>query len=178
MSLGTARPEPLAGVRRIVTGHREDGVAVVKSDTVVISQEIGEGFPGAKAAPIWKTGSVPVNDNNDETDGATRKVDGDFGIVMKTGTNLQFTDLAPGAIAKAHRTSSLDHNILITGRLILQMEDGSETLLENPGDVVVQRGTVHAWKNPGPGWTRWVTVLIDAHPAVVNGVALTPLMAE
>ena len=31
--------------------------------------QIGEGFPGAKAAPIWKTGSVPVNDNNDECDG-------------------------------------------------------------------------------------------------------------
>lgn len=52
------------------------------------------------------------------------------------------------------------------------MEDGSETLLENPGDVVVQRGTIHGWKNPGPGWARWATVLIDAHPAVVNGVAL------
>ena len=64
----------------------------------------------------------------------------------------------------------------VTGKLILEMEDGSEILFENPGDVVVQRGTVHAWRNPGPGWTRWLTILIDAQPAVVNGVALTSVM--
>ena len=56
------------------------------------------------------------------------------------------------------------------------MEDGSETLIENPGDVVVQRGTVHAWRNPGQEWVRWVTVILDAQPAVVNGVALEPFM--
>ena len=64
----------------------------------------------------------------------------------------------------------------VSGKLILVMEDGSETLIENPGDVVVQRGTVHAWKNPGPEWVRWVTILIDAQPAVVNGVALQPYL--
>lgn len=55
------------------------------------------------------------------------------------------------------------------------MEDGSETLIENPGDVVIQRGTVHAWKNPGPGWVRWITIVIDAEPAVVNGSPLPAL---
>ena len=64
----------------------------------------------------------------------------------------------------------------VSGKLILVMEDGSETLIENPGDVVVQRGTVHAWKNPGPEWVRWVTILIDAQPAVVNDVALQPYL--
>lgn len=58
------------------------------------------------------------------------------------------------------------------GKLILVMEDGSEILLDKPGDTVVQRGTIHAWKNPGPEWTRWVTILMDANPALVNGVAL------
>ncbi|KAJ8495616.1 hypothetical protein ONZ51_g1619 [Trametes cubensis] len=82
--------------------------------------------------------------------------------------------MAPGASAAAHRTSSLDHNILISGKLILVMEDGSETLLDQPGDIVVQRGTIHGWKNPGPEWTRWLTVIIDAKPAVVNGKALRP----
>ena len=60
----------------------------------------------------------------------------------------------------------------MSGKLILIMEDGSETLLDQPGDTVVQRGTIHAWKNPGPEWTRWVTILMDANPAVVNQVAL------
>ena len=55
MSLGTARPESLAGVRRIVTGHREDGVAVVKSDTVVISQEVrGLMVANGAALTLWR----------------------------------------------------------------------------------------------------------------------------
>lgn len=31
---------------------------------------------------------------------------------------------------------------------------------------------MHAWKNPGPGWARWITVLIAAEPAVVGGKTL------
>lgn len=52
------------------------------------------------------------------------------------------------------------------------MEDGSETLLDNPGDIVIQRGTMHAWRNPGPGWTRVISVILDATPVVVSGEPL------
>jgi len=85
---------------------------------------------------------------------------------------LRFTDLAPGSSAPMHRTSSIDYNILITGKLILITEDGEEKLVENPGDVVVQKGNMHAWRNPGPGWTRWVSVLVDAKPAHIDGTPL------
>ncbi|PIL31898.1 hypothetical protein GSI_06602 [Ganoderma sinense ZZ0214-1] len=163
--------KPPAGIRRIVTGHSLEGVAVVKIDSVVDSHDMGPMIPGAHVGPIWKTGALPVPDNNEETDGATRPLDGQIGV-MKSGTNLQYTDLAPGASAPMHRTSSLDHNILLSGKLVLIMEDGCETLLDKPGDTVVQRGTIHAWRNPGPEWTRWVTILMDADPAVVNGVIL------
>ncbi|KAI0335205.1 hypothetical protein GY45DRAFT_1366792 [Cubamyces sp. BRFM 1775] len=165
--------ESRPGVRRVVTGHRAaDGVAVVTSDGTMPSYEAGAGFPGLRVGPLWATTSLPVDDNNENTDGATRKPDGDLGIVMRSGVNFQYTDMAPGATAATHRTSSLDHNILISGKLILIMEDGSETLLDQPGDIVVQRGTIHGWRNPGPEWTRWLTVVVDAKPAVVNGKAL------
>lgn len=52
------------------------------------------------------------------------------------------------------------------------MEDGTEYLLENPGDVVIQKGTLHAWRNPGPEVARWAAVIVDAEPAVVNGQAM------
>ena len=54
------------------------------------------------------------------------------------------------------------------------MEDGTEKLIKNPGDAVVQKGTMHAWKNQSQEWARWVTVLIAAEPAVVDGKQLTP----
>ena len=53
------------------------------------------------------------------------------------------------------------------------MEDGERTM--KAGEVAIQKGTMHAWYNPGPEWARWVCVLIDAEPAVVNGV---PVKAE
>jgi uncharacterized cupin superfamily protein len=64
----------------------------------------------------------------------------------------------------------------VKGEIILIMDDGTETHLKNPGDVVVQKGTAHAWKNPGTEWTRLATVLVDAKYAVVNGQELGWLM--
>jgi hypothetical protein len=64
----------------------------------------------------------------------------------------------------------------VKGEIILIMDDGTETHLKNPGDVVIQKGTAHAWKNPGTKWTRLATVLVDAKYAVVNGQELGWLM--
>jgi hypothetical protein len=62
----------------------------------------------------------------------------------------------------------------VDGKLILILEDGTQQVIDQPGSLVVQKGTVHAWKNPGPTWTRWMTMLVDAEPATVNGAALEP----
>jgi hypothetical protein len=83
-------------------------------------------------------------------------------------TNLKTVDLAPGESTSMHRTSSLDYNILsqltpssvcstatdfreVQGEVILILDDGTERRISNPGDVVVQKGNIHAWK--------WVPVL-------------------
>ncbi|KAJ7932434.1 hypothetical protein B0H13DRAFT_779976 [Mycena leptocephala] len=126
---------------------------------------------GAKSAAVWVTSDgLPTNDNNKSEDGASRVIVN--GIVQPNGTNLRCTDLAPGAQTPMHRTTSLDYNILLEGELILIMEDGSETHLKNPGDAVIQKGTLHAWHNPSTGWARWMCVLIAAEPAVVEGKIL------
>lgn len=52
------------------------------------------------------------------------------------------------------------------------MEDGGERHLTNAGDTVIQKGTMHAWRNPGKTWARWATVVVDATPPVVNGETL------
>lgn len=67
---------------------------------------------------------------------------------------------------------------VVSGKLILMMEDGSEYLLDQPGDVVIQKGTMHAWRNPGPEVTRWVSLLVDADSAVVNGTVLPAEVTE
>ena len=72
---------------------------------------------------------------------------------------------------------SIINFFLVSGELILILEDGTEKLLKKPGDIVIQKGTIHAWRNPSKNeWTRMVNVLIAAEPAVVEGKQLPPVV--
>jgi mannose-6-phosphate isomerase-like protein (cupin superfamily) len=46
-----------------------------------------------------------------------------------------------------HQTPTLDLLTVTSGRVVLRLDDGSDTEL-GPGDCVVQCGTMHAWHNP------------------------------
>lgn len=48
-----------------------------------------------------------------------------------------------------HATATQDYVTVVAGQVDLRMPDGTEARL-GPGDVVVQRGAEHAWRNPGP----------------------------
>lgn len=50
-------------------------------------------------------GRFPILTATRRTDGATRKLDGDLGLVIKSGVNLQYTELAPGATAPMVRVA-------------------------------------------------------------------------
>ncbi|KAJ3516245.1 hypothetical protein NLJ89_g1245 [Agrocybe chaxingu] len=180
----------LPHLRRIVTSHDARGSSVVQSDVEIISEtmQIAQG----RAASIWiTTDSVPTSDNNKEypssaiivqclmsfsEDGGKRVIEdlSNFKLVHPTGTNLRSTELAPGAITPMHRTSSLDYNILISGELVLITEDGAEKHIKNPGDIVIQKGAMHAWRNPSQEWARWITVLIAADPVIIDEKKLLP----
>jgi len=170
-------PSLLLPLRRVVTTHDAHGIAAVESDAVIEPERM-EAVQGGQSAVIWVTNDgIPVDDCNIREDGAKRIIDdpSNFGLIHPMGTNLRSTELEPGAATPMHRTSSLDYNILVSGELILITEDGTETHLKNPGDSVIQRGTMHAWRNPSESQpVRWVSVLIAAKPAIVNGEPLAP----
>ncbi|KAF9475988.1 hypothetical protein BDN70DRAFT_996014 [Pholiota conissans] len=170
----------LPHIRRVVTAHDARGIAVARD--VLVPSENMDLVPGAREATIWVTDDgLPTAENNASDDGAQRRIDNpeNFDLVPHNGTNLRSTELAPGAMTAMHRTSSLDYNILVSGELILITEDGAETYLHTPGDTVVQRGTLHAWRNPSAtAYTRWISILMPAEPAVVNGERLGPLFIE
>ncbi|TFK57125.1 hypothetical protein OE88DRAFT_1650721 [Heliocybe sulcata] len=169
-----ASSSTLPDLRRVVTAHDAEGNAIVESDVGIPSQPMGD-YEGLAVGTVWASAPIPAKDNNLPEDGAKRYVGGN-GLVVPNGAGLRYTDLGPGAITPMHRTSSVDYNVLIQGELTLIMEDGSETHVKNPGDVVIQKGTNHAWCNPGKNWSRWVTVIIDAEPATVKGEALAEVM--
>lgn len=74
----------------------------------------------------------------------------------------------PGAMAAMepdapgmHTTDSLDYIMIVSGEVVLELDDGEETVL-HAGDVVVQNGTRHAWRNRGTEPCTFVGVAIGA----------------
>jgi mannose-6-phosphate isomerase-like protein (cupin superfamily) len=63
--------------------------------------------------------------------------------------------------AMMHRTQSVDYAVVISGEIDMLLDD-SEVHLK-VGDVLVQRGTRHAWVNRGGENCRIAFVLIDAN---------------
>ncbi|MBV8747568.1 MAG: cupin domain-containing protein [Xanthobacteraceae bacterium] len=69
-------------------------------------------------------------------------------MTQSDGSVLRIVDIPPSVRSPMHRTSSLDYGLLLSGELSLELDDGAVTDL-HPGDVVIQRGTIHAWVNRG-----------------------------
>ena len=107
---------------------------------------------------IWRTESWPC-DNQDSTDGAER----DTGLASTNGSVLRIVEMAPGHRSPMHRTQSLDYGIVLAGEIDLELDEGRIVSL-NVGDVVVQRGTIHAWINRGNSPARMAFVLLSAAP--------------
>jgi mannose-6-phosphate isomerase-like protein (cupin superfamily) len=59
-----------------------------------------------------------------------------------------------------HRTRTIDYGIVLSGELDLELDEGEGHL--TAGDVVVQRGTRHAWHNRGSAPCRVAFVLISS----------------
>jgi quercetin dioxygenase-like cupin family protein len=157
-------------IRRVVTGHDARGRAVVLKDSVIQGSEVLGGK--ASFAVIWKTITSPV-DNDDETDRAAEP----GGLTQPNGSVLRIVDIPPGVRSPMHRTSSLDYGILLSGGVSLELDEGAITDL-HPGDVVIQRGTIHAWINRGTTTARMAFVLLDAERATHEGRPLEPVFHE
>jgi uncharacterized cupin superfamily protein len=59
-----------------------------------------------------------------------------------------------------HRTESVDYGIVLEGAMTLVLDDSEVALAQ--GDIVIQRGTNHAWANRSGAVCRMLFVLLDA----------------
>jgi quercetin dioxygenase-like cupin family protein len=156
-------------IRRIVTGHTPEGTAVFTSDEEFETVIIPSG--DAAMTTLWTTATVPA-DCNDETDGAKR----DAGTTLKGGSVIRIVDMLPGASSPLHRTDSIDYGIIISGEIELELENNVSKRI-GAGEIIVQRGTIHKWKNPSETEVcRIVFVLIEAKPYEINGMPLPECM--
>ncbi|KAK4169763.1 hypothetical protein QBC43DRAFT_374879 [Cladorrhinum sp. PSN259] len=90
-------------------------------------------------------------------------------------TLVRYCDWAPGSTFPFHRTETIDFGVVTSGEMELTVGDSEddekkETRTLKVGDVVIQRGTMHAWRNASETeWARVVFFLIGAEPVHVAG---------
>jgi len=164
--------------RRIITAN-VDGKSVVQSDEQLSAYEFSS-VPGYEHTFIWVNQTTPDLLTEPRLDCYPDSV-----VPGPGGTSLHFVTFPPstvfaepsfdGAAAQKealvrlrgladhfekddpamHRTNTVDYSIVWEGEMWLELDDGKTIHLER-GDVVVQNGTRHAWRNKG---TRPVTML-------------------
>lgn len=80
------------------------------------------------------------------------------------GTRIRINEFLPGHLderglqSPVHRTESIDYGIVLDGQVTLILDDSEVTA--HAGDIIVQRGTDHAWANRGEEVARVAFVLV------------------
>jgi quercetin dioxygenase-like cupin family protein len=152
-----------ASIRRVVTGHDDNGKAQVDSDQVL---DMAEMRPATNNRVLWTTEGFPV-DNNGHEDTSSRA----GGLTLANGTVFRVVEFGPGNPQRVHRTDSIDYAVVMAGEIDMELEDSVVHL--KAGDVLVQRGTVHNWVNRGSAPCRIAFILIDAKPVSAGGKLLS-----
>ena len=164
--------------RRIVT-ENVNGKAVVQSDETLPAYEF-ETVPGYEHTLIWVNPTTPDLGQQQKFDSYPDSV-----VPGPGGTSLHFVTFPPGSVfaepsfdgeaaqeealvrlpgladhfekedPAMHKTNTVDYSVVYDGEIWLELDD-AETLHLKRGDVVVQNGTRHAWRNKG---TEPVTML-------------------
>ncbi|MPY70469.1 MAG: cupin domain-containing protein [Alphaproteobacteria bacterium] len=171
-----------APVRRVVTGHDAGGRAVVKIDGEAPNARFREAAK-LTSTLLWVEDETPA-DNAGDADKSLRESgvappdggsvfrlvefppEGEAGefsnAAMKAEMGLDAAEAAPARHPGMHRTRSVDYAVVISGEIDMLLDDTEVHL--KAGDVVVQRGTSHAWANRGTVPCRIAFVLVDAKP--------------
>jgi quercetin dioxygenase-like cupin family protein len=146
-------------IRRIITGHDSANVAKALIDGPATNAKYPS--PGTVSTMIWCSDRAPaaIPAGTDIEDMGARIL----GTAPPAkGTRFAVIDFPPGNAPHLHRTETLDYVIVLEGEIDMDMDDSTVTL--KAGDVMVQRGTNHAWTNRSAARARVAFVLIDAEP--------------
>lgn len=171
----------------MVTGHDAAGAPVVVSDGDAPRSHAYASVPGLVEVLVWATDGRERRGPADPTPGARSYVPPPGGtrlIWLQFPPDTVFADPAfDAAAARAeqlavspglaerfdpgnpgmHATPTVDYAVVVEGELWLELDGGAETRL-GPGDVVVQNGTRHAWRNHGERPATLLVVLVGDEP--------------
>lgn len=169
-------------IRRIVTGHDSGGRSCIIEDGPSPAVRLVAERPGYRVTNLWRTVGAPANID------AADSIAEHQGVAPPTdGTVIRIIDIPPEATDAAvrkrqaaatfgklfadaehhledkrhpgmHITESVDYAIILAGELTAIL-DADETIMRT-GDVLIQRGTNHAWANRSGAMARVLFVLV------------------
>ena len=172
------RRENPSTYRRVVT-ENVNGKAVVQSDEPLFAYEF-KTVPGYEHTLVWVNSTIPDLSEQQKFDHYPDSV-----VPGPGGTSFHFVTFPPGSVfadpffdgeaardealirlrgladyfekedTGMHKTNTVDYAVVYEGEIWLELDD-AETIHLKRGDVVVQNGTHHAWRNKG---TKTVTML-------------------
>lgn len=172
-SAGMSQSKDIPAISRFITAHDGDGKTVF-SDAVSEVTPFKALPDGAEFAVCYATDTFPVDMTDDKDLHTYQQYQQNLpGITISTGTVLRVVDMRPGALAPMHRTVSVDYGVVIEGEVELILDSGEKRLMRR-GDISIQRGTNHTWKNTSEtSWARMLYVLQAASGCVAGGKALS-----
>jgi mannose-6-phosphate isomerase-like protein (cupin superfamily) len=176
-------------IRRLVTGHDEQGHSVFVSDDWAPRAQSFASIPGHGMAQIWSTPALPVlhAQGSDPTLALASL------IPAQGGTSIALFDFPPDSVMQnpvdgvqayaelgaalpgliecfeadspgMHTTATIDYGVILEGEMWLELDNG-ESRLVKAGDIVIQNGTRHAWRNKSEQIARALFVMIGAAPS-------------
>ncbi len=174
----------LPPVRRIVTEEDSTGRSRIVADGPSPSVRTVPERPGYRITNLWRTSASPpginepdmiemhsglpppaggtllrIVDYPPETDDAKerrRQQAATFGQLFKETDHRLEGSKHPGM----HRTETVDYAIILEGEIVAVLDE-QETVMRQ-GDIMIQRGTAHAWANRSERPARIAFILIDA----------------
>ncbi len=174
-------------IRRVVTGVTKEGLSAIISDGPPPYTHKYVHIPGFSSSLVWATELEQKVPN----DGADPVRPGASIIPGPGGTCLQFVALPPDEVFESrdfdleaareerrmvtpgvaelleddengfHATPTVDYVIVLDGEVLLELDNGYSTVVKR-GDVVVQNGTRHAWRNRTSQPVTLASVIIGA----------------
>jgi quercetin dioxygenase-like cupin family protein len=146
-------------IRRVVTGHDDAHVAKPLIDAPATNAKYPQ--PGVVSTMMWCTdgapAAIPVGENAEDMGARILGT-----APPRSGTRFAVIDFPPGNVPHMHRTETIDYVIVIEGEIEMDMDASSVKL--KAGDIMIQRGTNHAWANRSGKRARVAFVLVDAEP--------------
>jgi quercetin dioxygenase-like cupin family protein len=139
-----------APARRVVTGLGEDGKSRVIIDGPVERAQVA-------SSSVWRS-TIPA----DNTGSADAAVPFTIDMVHFDGSNFLLIEFPPGMEPFMHATDTLDYFVMLQGEVEFATETGAVRL--KPGDLVVNRGTMHAWRNDTDDVAVLAAMTVPAKP--------------